>query len=121
MLGEIQTVTNNPFIADSETEIVNIDIDFCLVLFVQQDAGPDRCRSTGLQHVNQVMDGLARIDDILDDDDVAALNAFPNVHDQADCATRGAAMLVIGNCDELDRSRDAQPARYVRKENESAF
>ena len=57
------------------------------------------------------MDGVAGIDDILDDQDVLAFDRPAHIHDEPDCAATHAAVLITRDRNEFDVARDAEAAR----------
>ena len=93
-LREIKTVANDPLVTDRKSQVVDFDIDLGLVLFVKEGAGSDRCRAAGLEHVDQIVQRVAGIDDILDDHNVSSRDTCAYVHDQADGAAWHASMVV---------------------------
>ena len=62
MFLKIEAVSDNPLITDAEAEIVDIDMHFSLLLFVQQRAGLNRCRTARFKHLDQVMNSLPGVE-----------------------------------------------------------
>jgi len=75
-------------------------------------------RRDGLQNVLQVGEREARVDDIFDDDDVAAFDAAIQVFDYLYLAGRLGARPVARHRHEIERRRRRQLPRQIREEDE---
>ena len=116
-LRVVEAVSDHPLISDIKAEVVCLHFDLGAFCLADERAGLDRCRPMRLEHANQVLERVARVDDILDDEHVLALDIAAHVHDQAYRAGRRAPAAVAGDRDELDGARNAQAARKVGQED----
>ena len=102
--------------------IYSTALDLAAARLAQQARGTQRFRVAGAQHVLQVVKRQPGIDDVFDDNDVAALQRNIEVLEQANLARafRGGAVARHGDEVERDRARRHR-AREVGEKNEGAL
>ena len=83
MLCIVEAVTDNPFVSDIEAQVVCLDFDFGTFCFAYEGAGLYGCRAMRLEHANQVLERVTRVDDVLNDEYVFAFYVAAYVHDEA--------------------------------------
>mgnify|MGYP001819483387 CR=1 FL=1 len=106
MLRVIEAVTHDPFVADTETDVVDGYVDLGAFRLVQQCGGSYGGRAMRLEDADQVFQRVPGIDDVLDDEYVAVLDVAAYVHHEAHRTGGNTAGGVAGNGDKLDRARD---------------
>ena len=112
-LSIVQAVTDHPLVIDAKAHVVDMHVDLGAFRLVQQRAGFHRCRAVRFEYPDQVLERIARVDDVLDDQHVLALYVATDIHEEAHGARRSAAPAIARDSDELDRSRDRQAAGKV--------
>ena len=73
LAGIVETVSDDESVLDLESDVFDLDVDLAAAGLAQQAGGSQRFRIAGAQNVLQIMQRQARIDDVFDDNDVAAL------------------------------------------------
>ena len=73
LLGVVEPVANHEPILDREADVLDRDVDLPSRRLAEQTRRPQRLRRPGPQDILQVDQRQPGIDDVLDDDDVAAL------------------------------------------------
>lgn len=76
--------------------------------------------AAGAQQVHEIMKSASRVDNVLDNDDVAPRNVLPQVHDNLDRPRRVRAR-VARHGHELDAVRHRHQARQIGQEDEGAL
>src|SRR5210317_1093720 len=113
----IEAVTDHPFVPDIEPHVIDINFDLGALSLAHQGAGLHGCGAMGVEYANQVLECVPRVDDILDDEDVLALDVAAHVHQKAHSARGSAAVAVAGHGNELDGAWNGQAPRYVGEED----
>ena len=75
LLGVVETVADHEPVLDREADVVHLHVDLAAARFAQQAGGAQRAGTAGQQDFLQVMQGQAGVDDVFDDDHVAAFDA----------------------------------------------
>ena len=91
LLGVVEPVAHDEAIFDGEADVIHLHFDLPPRRLAQQTRRPQRLRIARAEDLLQVVQRQAGIDDVLDDDDVAAFEAVIEVLDQAHFARRGRA------------------------------
>ena len=73
LAGIVEAVSDDELVLDLESDIFDGHIDLAAAWLAQQTGGSQRFRLAGAQDVLQIMQRQACIDDVFDDNDVAAL------------------------------------------------
>ncbi len=117
----VEAISDDPFIADAETDVIDGDVDLGPLRLVQERAGADRRGPVRLQHADEIAERVPRVDDVFDDQHVAILDVAADVHDQSHGAAGDAAVFVTRHGDEFDSPRHVQAAGQIREEDEGAL
>jgi hypothetical protein len=109
LLVEIEAVADEELVRDDEADVANGQVvDEATVRAVEERRGGERARLAELERLAQEPQCQAGVDDVLDEDHVAALDLRVEVLEQADPA-RPAELRVgaeAGELDEIDRVED---------------
>ncbi len=119
--GPVQPVADDEAIFDGEAEVVDGYLDLGARWFVEESADLDARRAPGTEQLEEVGDGEARVDDVLDDEDVFAFDGAAEVLGDLDDAARAGAFTVATDAEELDAERGADSAGEVGGEDEAAL
>ena len=85
-LADIEAVAHDEVGRDGEADVAQGDLDALLALLDQQGADVEALRLAGLEVAAQIVQRQAAVDDVLDDEDAAALELGVEVLDDADDA-----------------------------------
>src|SRR5436190_7740111 len=85
-LGEIEPVPDHEPVGDLEADVADGHVDFAPIRLGQESADLQAGRLAGLEVPHQVRECQPRIDDVLDDKDVAALDVDVQVLEDPDHA-----------------------------------
>jgi len=121
-LVEVEAVADEELVGDREAHVAHRQVlDESPVGPVEQRRRGQRRRVAERQGLAEVVEGKARVDDILDDDDVAAGDLRVEVLQQADPGMSAGvgAGGVAGELDEVEPVVDRERARQVRDEDEA--
>ena len=77
VLAVVEAVADDELVRDREADVVDRDVDEAPGRLVEQRADPERAGVLAAQVAEQVVERQARVDDVLDDQDVLALDASP--------------------------------------------
>src|SRR5256885_1886756 len=77
--GEVDPVADYKFLPDLESKVIHIDLGFQAFRFEKERDAFERSRPPGFESVHDVAQRQARIDDILDHDDMAVLQGLVHV------------------------------------------
>jgi hypothetical protein len=120
-LGDVEAVADEELIRDREADVPDRQVvDEPAVGTVEQRHRRQRAGSAEHEAAHQVAQRQPGVDDVLDDDDVPAVDARVQVLDEPD--RRRAARLVrgvAGELDEVDVVEDRDRARQVGQEDEA--
>ena len=118
----VKSVSDHPDIGNREAEEVEIDFSLGPIRFVQQRAGPQRCRVVGREQSFEIRQRMASINDVFDKNHIFSVDAVSYVHDQAHRVGMFAFFgSVTGHRDELDPMRNGQLSGEIRQEDEGTF
>src|SRR6185436_5585044 len=73
LLGKVQPITDDEFVFDGEADVTDFYVDLPARWFTQETRGAQRLRIARAQNLLQIMQRQAGVDDVLDDNHVAAL------------------------------------------------
>jgi hypothetical protein len=85
-LGEVEPVPDHEAIRYLEAGVANVDLDLAALGLRQQRADLERRGLARLQHAHEVREREPRVDDVLDDEDVSALDVDVEVLEDPDDA-----------------------------------
>ena len=106
-LAVVEAVADDELVRDREADVVDRDLDEPPGRLVEQRADAQRARVLAAQVADQVVEGEAGVDDVLDDEDVASVDARREVLEDPDQARRlGRRPAVRGDLHEVDPDRD---------------
>src|SRR5207244_11521846 len=120
-LGEIQSVAHHETIGDLEADVADGHVDFAPIRLGQEGADLQSRRLAGLEVPHQVREGQPRIDDVLDDEDVAGLDVDVQVLEDPDDPGRVGLGPVARNRHEVDLARDRKRAHEIGHEENGAL
>ena len=121
VFGVIEAVAYDPLVTDSEADVVDGDFYFGAYRFMQESGSPDGRGVVRFENADKVLERVAGIDNVLDDQNVAIFDIPAHVHYEAHRTGGNTAGGVAGNGDELDRARNRKLSRQVGQEDERAF
>ncbi len=91
LLRVVEAVADDELILDREADVFDLDVDLAARWLAQQARRAQRLRVAGAEDLLQIVQGQPGVDDVLDDDDVAALETVVEILDQPNLAGRGRA------------------------------
>ena len=117
-LGHVEAVADHELGRDGEADVAQVEVDPLLALLDQQRADLHALGLAGREVAPQVVERQAAVDDVLDDQHVAALELGVEVLDDAHHARRlrGAAVGGHGHEVDVDRQGDG-PAEVAHEEH----
>ena len=120
-LVEVETVAHEELVRDREPNVAHRQIvDKPAVGPIEQGHGCDRARPAQDERLRQRVQRQARVDDVLDEQDVLPDDVEVEILEQADRARApGAASAVARELDEVDPVDDRQRARQVGEKDEA--
>ena len=121
VFGVIQAVTHHELVRDLEAHIGHVHRPQPPAGLVQQGGDAQGARPPLLQHVDEIVQRHAAVDDVLDHQHVRALDGAVEVLGQPHLARGGLALAIRGNADEVDARRLPHRARQVGQEEAGAF
>src|SRR5687768_4283205 len=121
LLRVVEAVPHHKLVLDGEADVFNGHVDFPPRRLAEQAGGAESSRRARPQDVLQVGECQAGIDDVLDDDDVAAFETGVEVLQQLHLSGRLGARAVAGYRDEVHRRVAFQRAREIGKKHERAL
>ena len=120
-LAQVEAVADEEVVRCGEADVAHRQVvDESPVRPVEQRHGGKRGRPPKLERVAQVVQRQARVDDVLDEDDVSILQRLVEVLEQADAPSVTAA-VVGGKLQEVEPVDDRQRPRQVREEYETCL
>ena len=122
LLEQIQAVAEDELVGDLLADVVGVDVDLSSGGLVQECAGLDASGTLGLDVVHQELQGVAGVNDILDDQDVAVGHVGTvEVDLHLDLAGRLGAVAVGIGTDELHLADGVQLLGQVDGEHDGAL
>jgi hypothetical protein len=119
---EAEAVADEVVVGHREADVSERDVvDQPAVGPVEQRAGGDLPRPAELERLDEVVERQARVDDVLDDEDVAAGDRQVEVLDQADLRPAAERPVVAREDDEVERVRFVERPGEVGEEDEGAL
>lgn len=120
VLVVVHAVADDEFVFETVADVIDVDGDDVGGGLVEKGAYAERCGVAGPEIFGEVAEGLAGIDDVFDEDDVAAGDGVVEVFEDADDAGGGIA-LVAGDGEEVDGEGEVEAADEVGHEDEGAL
>src|SRR5512145_1298952 len=108
-LREVQAVPDHEPVGDLEPDVAAVDVDLAALRLRQERADLERGRLPGLEVAEQVGERQARVDDVLDDEDVPALDGDVEVLEDANDAGGVDARPVARDGHEVHLAGDLDP------------
>ena len=122
LTGVVEAVADDELVLDLESDIFDLDVDLAAAGLAQQAGGPQDFRVAGAQDILQVVQREARVDDVFDDNDVAALQRRVEVFEQPHFAGAFRGGAVARDRDEVERHRAGRHrAGQVGEKDEGAL
>src|SRR5580704_4053109 len=117
-LGDVQPVAHDEVARDGEADVAQGDLDALLALLDEQGADIEALRLARVEVAAEIVERQAAVDDVLDDEDAAALELGVEVLDDADDAAGlgRAAVRAHGHEVDVDRQLD-RPAQIAQEEH----
>ena len=84
LLRVIQAIADDPYVGDDETDILEIHMDHMAVGLLQKHRGVHRFGSACGEVPDQVVERVARVQDVLDDQHVMVLKVLSGIHQKPD-------------------------------------
>src|SRR3954447_23864655 len=120
-LGEVEAVADHELVRDLEADVADGNVDLAPFWLRQQRADLEARRLARLQVPHQVGEGQPRIDDVLDDEDVAPVDVDVEVLEDPDDPGGVRRRAVAGDRHEVDLARHGQRAHEVGHEEDRAL
>src|SRR5439155_19031457 len=120
-LVEIQAVADDEPIRDFEPHVADGNIDFPALRLGHEGADLQGCGLPGLKISDQVGKGQSGVDDVLDHEDVAALDVDVQVLEDPDDTGAVGRGAVAGDGHEVDLAGNGQLAHQIRHEEDGSL
>ena len=121
MFVEVEAVADDEVVLDREADVVDLDVDLAARRLRQQARRPQAARATSPEDALQIRQRQAGIDDVLDDDDVAVLQAAVDVFQHPHFARRGGAAGIARHGDEVEGAGAGQRSHQIGQEEHRSF
>jgi hypothetical protein len=119
-LVEVEAVPDEELVRHGEAHVAHREVvDEPPVGSVEEGDRGQRGGSAEGQRLADVVQRQSRVDDVLDEEDVAALDRRVQVFDQPNARSPACAPVVAGERDEVERVRDRDRAREVGDEEDA--
>jgi hypothetical protein len=119
LFGVIKSVTDDEGIGDSEACVVGLDGVGMWDAFFEEDAGAEGFGFEATELVEDGVEGLAGIEDIVDEEDVAVVDIGGEVFGEVEWAGLG-LVAVAGGADEVEGEGEVEVADEVGGEDDCA-
>jgi hypothetical protein len=123
-LVQVEAVADEELVGNGEADVAHREVlDEAAIRAVEQGDGRHRARVAEQQRLAQVVHRQPGVDDVLDDQDVAAVDAGVEILEQPDSALRGAvgAPVIGRKLDEVEVVEDRRRAREIGEEDEAGL
>src|SRR4051812_48931043 len=120
-LGVVQAVADGELVRDLEAHVARNDLDLAPFRLRQQRADLQRRGVARAEIPHQILQGQARVDDVLDDQHVAALDRRVEVLEDPHHAAGVGLRAVAGHGHEVDLDRDVDLAHQIAEEEHGAL
>lgn len=117
----IEAVADDEFVRDLEAAHIGLVALGMARRLVQERDRRNGCGVPCAEELTQVLHGEARIDDVLDDDDMAARNVVVQILDEADDASGLRGCAVAGDSDEIHVNGAVHAAAQIDVEKRCAL
>jgi hypothetical protein len=120
-LVQVEAVADEELVGDGEADVPDGQVlDEAPVRTVEERDRGERARGAELERAAEVVERQARVDDVLDDQDVAPLDRGVEVLEEPDRrASAGLVGAVAGELDEVDVVDDRKRAAEVDEEDDA--
>ena len=102
MLREVKPVANDKFVRDFKAAVVNLNVNLAATRLVKERANFDAVSLFILEVVDKEIHSGARIDDVLDKQDVAPLGVVVEVLEDIDFAASVRIGVVAGGDEKIE-------------------
>src|SRR6266568_2228812 len=120
-LCEVEAVADHELVRDLEADPADVDVDLPPRGLGHQSRHLERGRLTRLEVPDQVRERQARVDDVLDDEHVAALDVDVEILEDAHDTRAVGGRAVARDGHEVDLARDGQVPHQVGHEEDGAL
>lgn len=120
LFGVIKSVTDDEGIGDSEAGVVGLDAVFAVYAFLEEDAGAEGFGFEATKLVEDGVEGLAGIQDIVDEEDVAVMDIGGEVFGEVEWSGLG-LVAVAGGAYEVEGEGEVEVADEVGSEDDGAI
>ena len=121
LLGIIQPVSNHEFVFDREADVLDLDVNLPARRLAEETRGTQMTRRSGADDVLQIRQRETRVDDVLDDHDIAPLDAAVEILEDLYLAGRLRARAVARDRHEIERGHSRELAREIGHEDKCAL
>jgi hypothetical protein len=119
---EVEPIADEEVVGNGEADVAERDVvDEPPIGPVQERAGRDLARPAQGERLDQVVERQARVDHVLDDEDVTPRDREVEILDQANLGLAAQRTVIPGEDDEVERMRDLDRAREVCQKDERAL
>ena len=120
-LGVVEPVADDEAVFDREADVFHLDVDLPPRRLAQEARGAQRPRVARAQNVLQVGERQAGVDDVFDDDHVAAVERRIEIFQQPDFARTRRALGVARHGHEVERDVAGDVADQIGQKDECAL
>src|SRR5579862_1159480 len=117
-LALVKTVAHDKMVGNREADVVDEHVDLPPRRLVEEAGCPERPGLSRAQHLPKICQRGAGIDDVLDDDDVAAGKRHVEILEEANLARADRPIRVTRQRDEVERDVTRNLAHEIRDEHE---
>ena len=116
---EVEAVADEELVGHREARVAEREVvDEASIRAVEECADREARGLAQLERLHEVVEGQARVDDVLDEKDVAARDDEVEILDQADLGSPAESAVVAGEDDEIERVRNGHGPRQVSEKDE---
>src|SRR5829696_8018518 len=120
-LGVVEPVPDDEAVGDLEPHVAGAELHPAALGLREQRAHLERAGSARAEVAQQVLQRQARVDDVLDDEDVATLDRGVEVLEDADDPRGLRRRAIGGDGHEVDLARDVERPHEIRQEEDGAL
>src|SRR5262249_18521596 len=117
----VQAVAHDEHVGNRESDVVDPDVHLPTTALVQEHACAHAARPAGLQRPLQPGERQARVDDVVDDENVAIRDVDGKLDGEAYRARGGRARAVACGAHEVEGDVDREPAHEIGDERDRAL
>jgi uncharacterized damage-inducible protein DinB len=117
----VQAIANHKFVGNGEAGIIGVHLGDAALGFIEKDSNPEMLRLALFEELYEKFQGEAGIQNILDNQNRAALDGDFQVLGEFHFARRIGAMAIAGNAEKIEGHFSAKLASEIGKEKYRAF